>query len=142
MPMTMVVMERGSEWPGHVGNPTHVVAFGRGQDDLCRRACDSLSVLQRNNTQVRVAVLACNDSTGHFERLALARALLSAVRLSSRGRLVLCATASATEAHLRDLFALADTLTLEARGSGATVSLRFNRATRSAMARASERARA
>jgi hypothetical protein len=134
---TIVVMEPGSDWPGHIGSSTHIVAFSQGAEDLCRRTCETLDAIDRDRTNVRMAVLACNESTGGTiacDRALIARALLAAVRRTSHGRLVLSTNGRAPQRLLHDLLALADALTSEARGTTATVFLRFNKAHREPLA--------
>ena len=110
---TMIVMEPGSDWPGHVGDSTHVVAFSHDSEDLLRRTEERLGALRRGNHGVHVAVLACNAATGSASagRPPLARTLLGAVSGTSHGRLV--------------LFALTGALTEEIRGTTTMVSLKF-----------------
>jgi glutamate racemase len=127
----MIVMEPGSEWPGQIGDTTNLVAFGHGCDDLLRRTVDRLGVLRRSKQVVRVAVLACNAATGNAAavgRAQLARALLGAVASTNSGRLVLSASGRTSQQLLQELFALAETLADELRGTSATVSLRFTEA--------------
>jgi glutamate racemase len=124
---TMIVMEPGSDWPGHIGDSTHVVAFSHGSEDLLQRTEERLGALRRRNHGVHIAVLACNAATGSASagRPSLARTLLGAVSGTSHGRLILCASSQASHQLRRELFALTGTLTEEIRGTTASVSLKF-----------------
>lgn len=122
----MIVMERGSDWPGHIGDVTNLVAFGHGSEDLLRKTREKLGVLQRSKQAVRVAILACNDATDDVatdRRAELARMLLVVIASVTCGRLVLCARGRAP--GRLGLLGLAEGLTEELRGTTATVSLRF-----------------
>ena len=128
-PTTMIVMEPGSDWPGQIGDCANLVAFTHGGDDLLRRTQEKLCVLDRSNQAVRVAVLACNASTGDApagQRAQLARMLLGAVVGTTCGRLILSAGGRAPRPLVRELLALAEVLAHDVRGTTATVSLRFN----------------
>ena len=124
---TMIVMEPGSDWPGHVGDSTHVVAFSHDSEDLLRRTEGRLGALRRGNHGVHVAVLACNAATGSASagRPPLARTLLGAVSGTSHGRLVLCASGRSSHELRLELFALTGALTEEIRGTTTMVSLKF-----------------
>ena len=127
MSTTMIVMEPGSDWPGPVGECTDLVAFSQGCEDLVQRTQEKLGVLQRSKKAVRVAVLACNALTGDASRrrAELARTLLGAIASATCGRLILSASGHASPRLMSELLALSEALTLELRGTTATVSLRF-----------------
>jgi hypothetical protein len=132
MPMvSLVVMEPGSEWPGHLGDHSNVVAFTQKREKLLQRTQEELDTLRRSQQSVRVAVLACNGATDGGDdgyRAQIARTLLAAVKDTSFGRLVLSGGESP---RLRqELFALAGTLSEQLRGTTATMSLRFSEASR------------
>jgi hypothetical protein len=122
---TMVVMEPGSDWPGQIGDSMNVVAGHKG-DDLLRRAQEKLGALWRNETRVRVAVLACNSATDRgaaVRRAQVAHTLLDAVSHSSFGRLILGASERASHPLRQELLALAHALTVGLGGSTPRVSL-------------------
>ena len=142
MVTAMVVMESGSDWPGHISDSTHVVAFGHGAEDLLQRTQNKIHAIARREAGIRVAILACGAATSGTtldHRAELARALLGAVRRTARGRLILCANSRASHELRQQLFTLAGSLRDELRGSTATVSLRFSEASRRAGARAADR---
>jgi hypothetical protein len=124
----MIVMERGSDWPGPIGDVTNLVAFSQGCDELLRKTQEKLEALQRSKQQVRVAILACNSATDDAaarRRAELARILLVAVASATCGRLILCTGGPASRRQVEALLALAEALAEEFRGTTATVSLRF-----------------
>jgi|SRR5580658_5167379 hypothetical protein len=134
MPMvSLVVMEPGSAWPGHVGDHSNLVAFSQKGEKLLQRTQEKLDTLRRGQQNVRVAVLACNEETeGAVDgyRAKIARTLLAAVKDATFGRLVLSASGGASLRLRQELFALAGTLSEQLRGTSATVSLRFPEASR------------
>jgi hypothetical protein len=126
--IAFVVMEPGSEWPGHVGVSETLVALKPGQDTVrCTR--ERLAAFDRQREHVQVAVLACNDATDPEtadQRIALGRELLASITRAWHGRLVLTASAGRASSRLRQhLLSLAETLTDELRGTSATVTLLF-----------------
>lgn len=125
----MIVMEPGSHWPGPIGDVTELVAFCEEGEALLRRMQVRLGALRRSGQNVRVAVLACNPSTGDAaadRRLRLARVLLGAVSATTCGRLILSAKNGAPHSLRRELLALAGVLTEALRGTKSTVSVRFD----------------
>jgi hypothetical protein len=133
----MVVMEPGSDWPGRIGDSTHVVAFGHGADDLLLRTQRKIDAISRREAGIRVAILACSAATGgptSDDRAELARTLLGAVRSTAHGKLILSASARASLELRRQLFSLAGSLSDELGGSSATVSLRFSEGSRRRLA--------
>jgi hypothetical protein len=129
MPLvSLVVMEPGSEWPGHLGDHSNLVAFSQTGEKLLQRTQEEIDALRRSQQNVRVAVLACNAATdGEVDgyRAKIARALLAAVKQTTFGRLVLSASGGASLRLRQELFALAGALSEELRGTTASVSLRF-----------------
>ena len=130
--VSMIVMEPGSAWPGHVGDSENVVTVTERDEGTLQRLRQRLSLLRRRGEQVRVAVLACNDATDAASvarRAALAHELFSAVAAVGFGRLVLT-TAERASMQLRcELLSLAGTLSYTRPGrTAATVSVRFNEA--------------
>ncbi len=126
--VSLVVMEPGSEWPGHIGQQSNLVAFSQTGEKLLRRTREELDALRRDQQSIRVAVLACNgepDGEADGYRAQVARALLGAVMGTTFGRLVLSASGGASPRVRRELLALTGALSEELRGSAATVSLRF-----------------
>jgi hypothetical protein len=126
--VSLIVMEHGSEWPGHVGNTGDVVAVSCGSEELLQRTRQGLAALQRRGQHVRIAVLACSDLTdasSRVRRVEVVTELLAAVNASRFGRVVL-STAERASAHLRnELLTLAGVLGPRLRGTSATVSVRF-----------------
>jgi len=126
--VSLVVMEPGSEWPGHVGESSNLIAFSQGGERLLQRTREKLEALRRGKQDVRVAVLACNaeaggEADGH--RAQVACTLLAAVRGTAFGRLVLSASGRASLRLRQELLSLTGALSEELRGTTATVSLRF-----------------
>jgi hypothetical protein len=129
--VSLIVMESGSAWPGHVGDSENVVAVGEHEEGLLQRIQKLLDSLRRRGEQVRVAVLACNEATdlaAVAHRLELAHELLDAVTGTSFGRLVLSAAERASMQLRCELISLAGALSYSRRGTSATVSVRFNEA--------------
>src|ERR1700723_2079956 len=90
--VSLIVMEPGSDWPGHVQNSENVVTVGHHQDGLLQRTRQRVDSIQRRGQTVRVAVLACNvaaDVASVTSRKALAYELLNVVAAAHFGRLVL-----------------------------------------------------
>ena len=129
--VSLVVMEPGSEWPGHVGDYENLVAFSQNGEKLLQRTHQKLDALRRSQQDVRVAVLACNgdtdDEAGGY-RAQVARTLLAAVTGKALGRLVLSASGHASLRLREELLALTSALSEQLRGTTATVSLRFTEA--------------
>jgi hypothetical protein len=126
--VSLIVMEPGGPWPGHVGDSENVVAVGHDAEGLLGRTRHVVESLRERHERVRVAVLACNDSTdvaSSGRRAEIARELLGAVAPVTRGRLVLCATESASTDLRHELMSLAGRLSHDLPGTMATVSLRF-----------------
>lgn len=126
--VSLVVMEPGSEWPGHVGDCADLVAFSQDGEKLLRQTKEKLDALRRAQHDVRVAVLACNERTdgdGDGQRAQVARTLLDAVSGATFGRLVLSASERASFRLRQELLSLTGALTEQLRGTTATVLLRF-----------------
>jgi hypothetical protein len=124
--VSLVIMEPGSDWPGHVGTTEELVAFAHDDDELLARTQERLATLRSSGRSIWLAVLACNVATGQVvreRRAALARALLSAVAPACFGRLVLSASASASHCLRGELLSLAGDLMAVAHG--AMISLHF-----------------
>jgi hypothetical protein len=124
----LVVMEPGSDWPGQIGNSMNVVASSDGGGDLVPRTREKLIALHQSKKAVRVAVLACNSATDGAalgRRVQLARTLLCAVTRSTCGRFILGASGRCPDPVRQTLLLLAREMTEDARGTTATVSLRF-----------------
>jgi hypothetical protein len=127
--IVVVVLEPGSDWPGHIGQSDGVVALSGG--DLLLRTEERLRALRQSNMEVRVAVVACNHETQEHApgtREQVARALLGEVARARLGRLVLSASAGSSLLLRQQLFSLASVLGEQLRGSSASVSLKFNEA--------------
>jgi hypothetical protein len=102
--VSFIVMEPGSEWPGHVGTGADdLVAIAGDADALPERTRQALVAVDRKGLRVRLAVLACGeamDLASRTRRCDVVAALVSAVKHSRFGRVVLSARASTT-AELR-----------------------------------------
>jgi hypothetical protein len=126
--VALVVMEPGSDWPGHVGNSETLVAL-RSEQDMLVSTREKLASLRRGRQDVSVAVLACNgaiDDATAGRRAQVAGELLASVSRAWRGRLVLTASAGRASAPIRQhLLSLAGTLSDNLRGTSATVTLKF-----------------
>jgi hypothetical protein len=127
--VSLIVMEPGSAWPGHVGDSENVVEVGEHHDEaLLQRIRQRLDSLRLKGDRVRVAVLACNgatDGASLARRAEIAHELLSAVAAVGFGRLVLDVATRASPQLRLELLALAGGLS-HARAGGSVVSVRFN----------------
>ena len=131
--VTLIVMEPGSEWPGHVGNSEDVVAVGDDEEGLVERTRTELDSILRRGKRVRVAVLACGqaaDAVSVQRRAAVADQLLTSVAAAGFGRLVLTAPDCASVRQRCELLGLAGELSHRVRGATAAVSVRFGRGDR------------
>ena len=126
--VALVVMEPGSEWPGHVGESETLVAL-RSEQDMVGSTQEKLAALRRGRQDISVAVLACNGATDAAtmdRRARVAGDLLESVSRAWRGRLVLTASAGRASGSLRQhLLLLAGTLSDRLRGTSATLTLKF-----------------
>jgi len=123
--VSLIVMEPGSEWPGHVGESENVVELGEQEESLLQRIRNRLESLRLKGARVRVAVLACNeaaDAASMVRRAELAHELLAGVAAVGFGRLVLNAAAHAS-AQLR----LEEADVIAAAGNGVTDVALFTR---------------
>jgi hypothetical protein len=126
--VSLIVMEPGSAWPGHVGGLENVVQIGEHEEGLLQRIRRKLALLRLSGGRVRVAVLACNEATDAAalaRRSELAHELLAAVAAAGFGRLVLRARCHAATHPRLDLLSLAGSLS-QAPGGGAVVSVKFD----------------
>ena len=126
--VSLIVMEPGSEWPGHVRDSENVVAVGHPEEALLQRTRQRLDSLHRHGDHVRVAVLACNGATdlaSVASRTEVAQELLNAVAAASFGRLVLSAAERASIQLRGQLLSLAAALGHKLRGT--SVKVRFSR---------------
>jgi hypothetical protein len=128
----LVVMEPGSDWPGHVGDSETLVAL-RSEHDMVGSTREKLAALRRGRQDVSVAVLACNGATDEataHRRATVAGDLLASVSGTWRGRLVLTAPGGRASGPLRrHLLSLTGTLSDSLRGTSATVTLQFTEPT-------------
>ncbi len=123
--VSLILMEAGSDWPGHVGGCDDVIVL-TAEEDLLAITAQKVEDLRLRGHRLRVAVLACgraSDATAAERRLAVADVAYSALA-ESRGRLVLSAPRNAS-LHLQgELLGLAEELRLRGRGGArVTVSL-------------------
>ena len=126
--VSLIVMEKGSEWPGHVGDSESLVAMNVGEDASLERTRQRLELLRHQGTQVRVALLACAegaDDASARRRAELAHELLAAVTVATCGRLALCAPDRASLRLRQELMSLAGELSDHLPGTMTTVSVRF-----------------
>ena len=127
--VSLIVMEPGSVWPGHVRDSENVVAVGHREEGLVQRTHLTLTALRQRGQQVRVAVLACNeavDEASIASRALLARELLTAVSTTRFGRLVLSAADRTSMQVRRELLSLAGALTHSLRGASVQVTFNTN----------------
>jgi hypothetical protein len=128
MVIALIVMEPGSEWPGHVGDAEDVVAFAHGGEGLLATIEHRLDSIRQRGQHVRVAILACNeaaDSVATLQRSAVATVLLRAVTSAGLGRLLLSAGANASVPLRREMLSLVGALSQKIEGTTASVSVRF-----------------
>jgi hypothetical protein len=136
--VSLIVMEPGSAWPGHVGESESILEVSdRGEMGL-RTIRDRLASLRHEGARVRVAVLACNeaaDAASLARRAELANELLAGVAAFGFGRLVLSVAAHASAELRLALLSLAGSLS-HARAGEAVVSVRFDEAGKRGLSRA------
>jgi hypothetical protein len=124
--VTLIVMERGSAWPGRTGaSDNTIIVAGENSAILCRTA-NKLLALHQHGHQVRDAVLACNDAVdpdSGARRAQLAHALLKAVAAGRDGRVVLTSGDRGSTEVRRDLLSLAGILSCKPEGALATISV-------------------
>ncbi len=126
--VSLVVMERGSDWPGHVGTTEELVAFAHDDAELLPRTQERLGTFLSTGRSIWLAVLACNAACGQVvreRRAAVARALMSAVAPVRFGRVVLSASGSASRLLREELLSLVGELTAAAPAPQVTISLHF-----------------
>jgi hypothetical protein len=126
--VTLIVMEPGSEWPGHVGDSEDVVAVANDDDGLLERTRKKVASMRQQGEHVRVAVLACNqeaDPSSVSRRAEVAHELLTSVTAAGFGRLVLTASDRVSMGQRCELLSLAGELSQSLRGATANVSVRF-----------------
>lgn len=122
--VSLIVMEAGSRWPGHVRESENVVVSAHATEGVVERTHRVLAQLRQHGKQVRIAVLACNgsvDAAALACRTELARALLEAVVAAGFGRLVLSSEARASMPVRRHLLSLAGALSHQLRGTSVRV---------------------
>ena len=151
--VSLVVMEKGSEWPGHVGDFEHLVIVGGGggggagsaneEQALAEGMRERIDGLRRRGQRVRIAVLACSealDTVSRAARTQMAHRLLAAVASHPFGRLVMSAPERPSLGLRRELMSLVSALSARLTGTTVTVTLRFGRAASSDPADAADRA--
>ncbi len=125
--VSLIVMEPGSQWPGHVRDSENIVAASHLGEGLLQRTQRTLAGLLQRGQHVRVAVLACSDAidlASLASRAQLARELLAAVAATGFGRLVLSSAEPASVSTRRELLTLAGALSHA--GPGTSVRVRFS----------------
>jgi hypothetical protein len=125
--VSLIVMEPGSRWPGHVRDSENIVAASHLGEGLLQRTQRTLAGLLRRGQHVRVAVLACSEATDAASlasRARLARELLAAVTATGFGRLVLSSAEHASVPLRRELLSLAGALSQTVLGT--SVRVRFS----------------
>jgi hypothetical protein len=131
--VALIVMESGSEWPGHVGDSEDVVALGYDGEGLLEKTRRKLESLRRQGQNVRVAVLACNqegDPSSVSRRAEVANELLASVSATGFGKLVLTASKRVSMRQRCELLSLAGELSQSQRGATSGVSVRFGEGAR------------
>lgn len=126
--VSLVVMEEGSVWPGHVGNRENVVVLGDDAGGLLQATRRGLASLRRKGHCLRAAALACNEATdvaSVARRAEVAHELWTAVSVVGFGRLLLSAPEHASMQLRCELLALTDALSQGLAGVSATLSVRF-----------------
>ncbi len=122
--VSLIVMEPGSRWPGHVRDSENIVAASHLGEGLLQRTQRTLEGLLQRGQHVRVAVLACSDATDAVAlacRAQLARELLAAVAVTGYGRLVLSSAEHASISLRRELLTLAGALSQTVLGTSVRV---------------------
>jgi hypothetical protein len=125
--VALIVVEQGSEWPGHVGDCENVVAVGYDKEGLLQETRQGLDLL-RGRGYLRVAVLARKEATDLASvacRAEVAHELLTAVSAVGFGGLLLSAMDHASMQLRGEILSLAGALRRRLRGSSATVSVKF-----------------
>ncbi len=126
--VTLIVMERGSTWPGRTGVSENTIVVTGENPTILRRAANKLLAIHQEGHQVRVAVLACNDAVNPESvacRGRLAHELLKAVASTRVGRVVLTSGDRVSTEVQRDLLSLAGVLSCKPEGTLATISVSF-----------------
>jgi hypothetical protein len=126
-PVALVIMECSSVWPEQTGD-TIVVGWPLADEELLRQTRQTLSQIDQRKQSLRAAVIVCNSTTrpgAEARRAALARTLLTSVRLVTHGKLIICTSAGADEDLREQLFTLAGELTGELLESTASVAIWF-----------------
>jgi hypothetical protein len=126
--VTLIVMERGSAWPGRMGASENTIVVTGESPSILRRTADKLLALHQQGHQVRVAVLACNDAVdpdSGARGAQLAHALLKAVASLRAGRVVLTSGDRGSTEVRHDLLSLAGILSCKPEGALATISVTF-----------------
>jgi hypothetical protein len=125
---TLIVMERGSTWPGPTAESENTIVVTDEDPAIVRRVVNKLVAIHQQGHQVRVAVLACNDAIDPesvARRAELAHALLRAVAPTRVGRVVLTAGDRVSTEARCDLLSLAGVLSGKPEGTLATISVTF-----------------
>lgn len=125
--IALVVLETGSTWPCFRFETPDVLALGQAPDEPCdmllRQACDRA---QRCGGVINLGAVACNtevDAVAMRRRMATAQILLSAVRRSDCGRIVLSAREGVSRMVRSALLRLAWTLNEATNAKAARVSV-------------------
>ena len=141
-PITLVVMEFGSDWPKQLQPSSGCVVLSQERNEphseLLRRTYVRIRAIEQAGGIVTLAVLSCNNDVARRAleaRVPLARALLATVLRANEGRLVLLGRSSAPDRTRHSLMALAGTLTEALTGTSASVSAQFGNSEGASFAR-------
>jgi hypothetical protein len=137
--VALIVMESGSEWPGHVGDSENIVAVGQDGEGLLEKTRSKLESMRQQGQQIRVAVLACNQEDDPFSvsrRAEVAHELFASVTVTGFGRLLLTASDRVSMRQRYELLSLAGELSQRLRGMTSGVSVRFGEGARRELGRA------
>ena len=122
--VTLVVLEQGSEWPEFAEHGSVLALVDDGEP---QHLTHRIGALQRRQN-VRVAVLACNETTGNdasSHRWLTARTLLETVAREGAGHLVVTAPTTSSAHFKQELLSIADSLRGVLAKTSASVSLRL-----------------
>jgi hypothetical protein len=126
--VSLVVMERGSDWPALLESSWEVVAIPCDDDGVRLGTRHGLASVHSRGDHIETAFLACSTATDRASisrRKELGADLLSAVAGARLGRIVLHAGSDSSQGLQQELLSLAQVLSQALRGTSATVCVRF-----------------